>query len=73
MDVNIDMKPVSSSNISSAGYDPVSQTLAIEFHSGATWHYSPVPQEDADAVIGADSVGRAFNERIKGQYQGTQQ
>jgi hypothetical protein len=43
-EVTVDRKPVSSSNISSIGYDPKSQTLEIEFHSGGIYQYDGVAQ-----------------------------
>jgi len=35
---------VSSSNISSVGYDPKTQTLEVEFHNGGVYQYFNVPQ-----------------------------
>lgn len=67
------MTSVSSSNIAALGYDAASQTLAVQFQNGDTWHYEPVPQETYDSVRSAESVGRAFNSEIRGSYDGERQ
>jgi len=66
----------SSSNIKSAGYDEQTGRLEIEFHNGSLYSYDEVPQEKFDALIAADgdenqSVGRYFNQQIRGQFKGT--
>lgn len=60
--------PVTSSNIHAIGYDPDSQTLEIEFNSGAVYDYSDVPQSEYDGFIGADSKGKYFHANIKNRY-----
>ncbi len=57
--------PVESSNIASIGYDPVTSTLEIEFHSGAIYQYFAVPQEIYDGLINARSKGAFFHQFIK--------
>ncbi|BDG35239.1 KTSC domain-containing protein [Saccharococcus caldoxylosilyticus] len=37
------MHPVVASNLRAVGYDPISQTLRIEFHNG-TYEYYNVPE-----------------------------
>lgn len=64
--MDIFMQPVSSSQIQSMGHDPASGTLRVQFHSGATYEYSGVSEEDYRAVVDAESVGAAFNQTIKG-------
>ena len=59
---------VSSSNISSVGYDANSSTLEIEFHSGGVYQYEGVPQSEYDVFIAADSKGKYFNANIKDRY-----
>ena len=38
--------PVNSSNLSSVGYDPMSQTLEFAFNSGGIYQYYNVPQNE---------------------------
>jgi len=57
--------PVESSNIVSIGYDPVTSTLEIEFHSGAIYQYFAVPQEIYDGLMNARSKGAFFHQFIK--------
>lgn len=61
--------PVQSSDIVSVGYDPATATLEIEFHSGGLYHYYDVPSSEAEALVGASSVGRYFNANIKNHYR----
>lgn len=60
--------PVSSSNIASVGYDASSETLEIEFMSGAIYQYYNVPQTIYDALIAAPSAGRFFAYQIKNAF-----
>lgn len=67
--ISIDMKPVAkSTNVAATGYDPETQTLAVEFKSGGVYHYAGVSQEHADALAGAESVGAHFAANIRGQF-----
>ncbi len=59
---------VSSSNISSIGYDPSSQTLEVEFHSGDIYQYYSVPQSEHTGLMNASSHGTYLNQHIKGNY-----
>lgn len=66
---------VTSSQISSIGYDATSRTLEIEFKSfkpgfsGSVYQYSNVPPEAHAALVGSKSIGRAFKSQIKGVYE----
>lgn len=62
-------KPVSSSVIATVGYDAETQTLEVEFHSGAIYRYLGVPEFDVAGLRRADSMGRFLNERIKPRYK----
>lgn len=62
------MTPCASSQIKSHGYDPISKTLAIEYHSGDTYHYDDVPPEKYEALSKAESVGKFFHSAIKGNH-----
>lgn len=60
--------PVSSSNISSIGYDVDSQILEIEFHGGSVYSYSGVPLSEYEGIMNADSKGKYFHANIKNCY-----
>lgn len=51
----------------SVGYDPEKQVLEVEFTSGV-YQYSGVPQETADALMAAPSVGKYFHANIRNNY-----
>lgn len=60
---------VESSALRSYGYEPTTQTLDVEFTppadadselGGAVWRYVGVPPEDVEALVGAESVGKAW-------------
>lgn len=67
--MSIQMSKVSSSNINSVGYDPSTNTLAIQFGSG-TYHYKGVTQDEYDALRNAKSVGSHFAANIRPKYEG---
>lgn len=63
---------VKSSQIAQIGYDAEKQVLEIEFKGkGAVYQYSDVPKEVHTGLLAADSVGKYFNENIKGAYKFT--
>lgn len=62
--------PVSSSNIHAIGYDEDKRILAIEFHAGTVYHYADVSPELAIDLVNAPSIGRFYNQNIKGKLQG---
>ena len=64
-------QPVSSSNIRSIGYDSISQTLEIEFHSGSIYQYFDVPESIYNALMSASSHGSFFHRHIKGRFRWT--
>ena len=63
------MQPVSSSNLAAVGYDPETQTLAIEFQSGGTYEYYDVPQQVFDGLLSTGSLGQYFQSNIRGSYR----
>jgi len=69
----ISMTACKSSNISHHGYDADSQTLAITFSSGATYHYDNVPQEKIDALGKCKSIGSFFATDIRNAFKGVKQ
>jgi hypothetical protein len=64
----VNMIPVTSSNVASVGYEQ--GILYVKFHSGATYSYDDVSQEEFESLQSAQSVGSYFNENIKNQYAG---
>jgi uncharacterized protein len=63
--------PVDSSNIASIGYDPISQTLEVEFMKGNIYQYFDVPSQVYEGFITADSKGKYLASQIKGNYRFT--
>lgn len=63
----MDRVPVKSSNIKSVGHEQ--QILEIEFHSGAIYSYSGVPEKVYTELMSASSHGVYFNKNIKEKYQ----
>lgn len=60
---------VSSSNISSIGYDADSNTLEIEFRSGGIYRYFGVPQTVYSGLRAASSHGSYLAQHIKDRYR----
>lgn len=58
-------KPVRSSNIKSVGHDPATNTLEVEFHSGARHQYPDVSEQTYRDFIAAPSVGKYFHRNVK--------
>ncbi|CAI0696705.1 MULTISPECIES: KTSC domain-containing protein [Serratia] len=65
----MDRESVTSSNISSIGYDAESQTLEIEFLNGAIYQYFDVPEQVHAELMRADSVGAFLARNIKGSFR----
>ncbi|MCA9925116.1 MAG: KTSC domain-containing protein [Anaerolineales bacterium] len=59
---------VSSSNLTSVGYDPVNKILEIEFNTGTIYQYFDVPQSEHIALMGASSHGSYFYHNIRDSY-----
>lgn len=60
--------PVTSSNMTSAGYEPTALLMEIEFNNGAIYQYSGVPQDVYDGFMDAASKGQYFHANIKNSY-----
>lgn len=56
---------VSSTQLSSIGYDEVTATLEVEFHKGGIYQYFGVSAETYRQLMTAESVGTYFNEMIR--------
>ncbi|MCP2636895.1 KTSC domain-containing protein [Microbacterium sp. HD4P20] len=58
--------------IASAGYDPATALLELEFTSGDVYQYFAVPPSVHRALVHADSVGRFFATHIRNVYPARQ-
>jgi len=65
----VQRQPVSSSNLKSVGYDRVTQTLEIEFQSGAVYEYYNVPVGVYAGLMQASSHGQYFHQNIRNRYR----
>ncbi len=63
------LEPVDSSNVRAIGYDPVTQTLRVEFHNGGVYDYSGVPPYKHQELMAAGSKGSHLHNNIKGQHE----
>jgi len=67
--MQMDRKPVTSSNLLSVGYDSASNILEIEFKDGGVYHYSGVPENTYTGIMNAPSKGIYLNQHVKGRHQ----
>lgn len=61
------MIPVSSSNISSVGYE--NATLYIRFNNGSLYAYYNVPESVYNGLMNASSIGKYHAAYIKNSYK----
>ena len=61
-------KSVFSSNVQSIGYDDQTKDLIVTWKNGKRSAYQGVPEELADEVSRAPSVGTMLNNEIKPNY-----
>jgi len=61
----MDRDAVFSSNIVSAGYDPASETLELEFKDGAVYQYYNVSAHLYEQFLMAPSKGQFFHANIR--------
>ena len=59
---------VTSSAISSIGYDEDTKVLEVTFRSGSSYTFSGVPMSVFQDFVGAGSKGAYFNANIKDSY-----
>jgi hypothetical protein len=50
-------------------YDPVSETLSVQYLSGAVYNYKAVPKKIYKEMRASVSKGRYLNYKIKGKYE----
>ncbi len=62
-------QPVSSSAISSVGYDERSAVLEVEFSSGDVYDYLQVPRKVYHDLLKAPSKGSFVSRRVRDRYE----
>lgn len=60
---------VSSSNVSTVGYNEGTRTLEVIFHSGAVYHYFDVDEDIYTSFLAASSKGKFVHYVLKGAYR----
>lgn len=68
----MEMKPVTSSNISAIGFEAASALLHVQFTNGRTYEYQGVAAELFERFEAAESKGRFFAQEIRPKFTGTQ-
>lgn len=58
--------PVKSSSIASVAHDPATNTLEVQFANGGRYQYEGVTADDHAALLGAASIGKHFQQHIRG-------
>ncbi|HBB38225.1 MAG: hypothetical protein UV82_C0014G0031 [Candidatus Magasanikbacteria bacterium GW2011_GWD2_43_18] len=64
----MERKPVQSSNLAAIGYDPLTETLEVEFTDGSVYEYKNVSQFIYDELMNASSHGSYFNREISKSF-----
>ncbi len=59
---------VESTTLATVAYDETRKLLQLEFSSQAVYLYSGVPAGVHQALLGAPSKGRYFNQTIRGRF-----
>lgn len=62
----MERQPVESAHVAAAGYDKETETLEVEFHSGAVYVYTGVPEMAYEAFMASDSKGRFVRDTLAG-------
>lgn len=65
---DIEMIPVSSSNISRVGYDEENMIVYVRFLSNALYCYKGVPKMEFEGLLYAPSVGSYLHRNYKNVY-----
>jgi hypothetical protein len=60
--------PLESSSLASAGYDPALRRLELLFHSGERYLYFQVPPQIYQQFMRAESKGAWFNRNIRNRF-----
>jgi len=65
---SIPRKPVESTNVASIGYNSITKTLEVEFHTGSVYQYFQVPTNTYREFESADSLGRYLSKNIRNKF-----
>ncbi len=65
----MEKKHITSEEILSAGYDPATSVLELEFFGGALYQYADVPPEIYDGLMAANAPDRYFAQHIKNKFK----
>lgn len=65
----MDWVAVVSSVFTAAAYDSDKRQLYLRFRSGKVYRYLGFPSEQYDEFLAADSKGRYFAHRVRGQFR----
>ena len=68
MSNEIEMIPVTSSNVDAVGYDGITNELRVRFKSGLVYAYSNVPLHVFVDLLNAESHGKYLAAEVKGKY-----
>jgi hypothetical protein len=60
---------IGSEDVSSAGYDPETMVMEIEFHNGTVFQYLEVPAEIFEGLISSVNPGKFFAQSIKNKFK----
>jgi hypothetical protein len=63
--MTVELKPVKSSAVNAIGHDPATNSLHVEYASGARYVYDGVTADHHRAVVGFGSVGKNLNSLVK--------
>lgn len=66
--MTMQMFPVTSSNLKSVGYNPITKILRIIFHNGV-YDYFEVPNFIYKGLMNENSKGQYYHRYIKGLYR----
>lgn len=63
-----DMKPVTSSNVDSIGYNDDTQELCVRFLNNSLYVYKNVPKIEYEGLENAPSIGSYIHRNLKNVY-----
>ena len=66
--MNVEMFPVSSSNIYAVGYDKENKIVHVQFLNNTEYIYKGVPEHEYYGLLNAPSVGSYLHQNYKNVY-----
>lgn len=63
----MEMREVSSSQVSHIGHDPETSTMHVKFHRGGTYEYSNVTADECAALMNCSSIGSSLRAAVAGK------